>query len=61
MKDEMISTAELCDWMKVCKATVFNWREQGMPYYGKDKSLRYQKSEVMKWLSDQEKKKKKKN
>ncbi|MDD4165372.1 MAG: helix-turn-helix domain-containing protein [Eubacteriales bacterium] len=60
MKEEMISTAELCKFLKVCKTTVFNWREQGMPYYGKDKSLRYLKSEVMKWLSDQNSKKKKK-
>jgi len=56
--EEFISTTELCNWLKVCRATVLKWRNQGLPYYGKDRSLRYMKSEVQKWLDEQNKKKK---
>lgn len=54
MAEELITTKELCEWLKISKATASNWRKQGMPYYGKDRSLRYKKSEVQKWLKEKE-------
>ncbi|KGG81091.1 hypothetical protein Y919_02755 [Caloranaerobacter azorensis H53214] len=57
-EEELITTKELCDWLKISKATASRWRKQGMPYHGKDRSLRYKKSEVIKWLEEQEKSKK---
>lgn len=58
MQEELITTKELCEWLKISKATASNWRKQGMPYYGKDRSLRYRKSEVEKWMKEQEAKNK---
>lgn len=54
MEEDLITTKELCEWLKISKATASNWRKQGMPYYGKSRSLRYKKTEVQKWLNDQE-------
>ncbi|HBL49644.1 MAG TPA: hypothetical protein DD738_15735 [Ruminiclostridium sp.] len=48
-----MTTKELCEWLKISKATASNWRKQGMPYTGKDRSLRYAKSEVQQWLDSQ--------
>ncbi|MCT4664837.1 MAG: helix-turn-helix domain-containing protein [Flavobacteriales bacterium] len=56
MDEELITTKELCEWLKISKATASNWRKQGMPYYGKARSLRYKKSEVNKWLDKEENK-----
>lgn len=50
MKDEILTTRELCEWLKVGRSTVLNWRRQGLPYFGQGKSLRYKKSEVLEWL-----------
>jgi predicted site-specific integrase-resolvase len=51
--EELMTTKELCEWLKISKATASNWRKQGMPYTGKDRSLRYAKSEVQQWLDSQ--------
>lgn len=58
MQEELITTKELCEWLKISKATASNWRKQGMPYHGKDRSLRYKKSEVEKWMKEQDNKSK---
>jgi excisionase family DNA binding protein len=58
MEEGLITTKELCEWLRISKATVSNWRKQGLPYYGKDRSLRYKKSEIMEWLDKQEQRKK---
>lgn len=58
MEEEFITTKELCEWLKISKSTASNWRKQGMPYYGKDRSLRYKKSEVNRWLDMQRNKQK---
>lgn len=57
--ENFITTAELCEWLKVAKSTVSRWRDEGLPHYGKSRTYRYKKSEVMKWLEEQEKKVKK--
>lgn len=56
--EEFITTTELCEWLKVAKSTVSRWRSFGMPHYGKTRTYRYKKSEVMKWLNEQENKQK---
>lgn len=56
MEEELITTKELCKWLKISRSTASNWRKQGMPYYGKDRSLRYKRSEVQNWLKKQENK-----
>jgi predicted DNA-binding transcriptional regulator AlpA len=57
MEEKYITTKELCDWLRISRSTATLWRKQGMPYFGKDRSLRYKKSEIEKWLNEQESKK----
>lgn len=57
MEEQFITTKELCDWLKISNATAMRWRNQGMPYIGKGRSLRYLKSEIEKWMKEQESKK----
>jgi len=53
--EEYITTPQLCEWLKVAKSTVSNWRKQGLPYIGKERAYRYKKAEVLKWLEEQNK------
>lgn len=51
MEQELLTTPELCKWLKITRSTAWRWRKEGgMPYIGQGKSLRYQKEEVLKWL-----------
>jgi len=45
MEEPLMTTAELCKWLKVAKSTVTNWRNNGLPYIGKERAYRYKKSE----------------
>ena len=57
MEDEKyITTKELCVIFRVTRTTMLRWRNEGMPYYGKGKALRYKISEVEEWLREQTKK-----
>lgn len=60
MDEELIDTPQLCEWLKISKATASRWRSTGMPAIGKERTYRYKKSEVLKWLEEQEKDKQKK-
>ncbi|HAJ3957207.1 helix-turn-helix domain-containing protein [Fictibacillus sp. Mic-4] len=54
--EELLTQSELCEWLKIGKATAYRWRQEGMPHIGSGKALRYQKSEVIKWLEERGKK-----
>lgn len=54
MEEELLTTKDLCEWIKVAKSTITRWRRAGMPYYGKTRAYRYKKSEVLEWLKKQE-------
>ena len=54
-EENYITTTELCEWLKISKATASNWRNQGMPYIGKTRAYRYKKSDILKWLEKQKK------
>lgn len=54
MEEELIKTKELCDWLRVSNTTVMRWRNEGVPYIGKGRSLRYKRSEVEKWMQEQD-------
>jgi predicted DNA-binding transcriptional regulator AlpA len=51
-----LTTKQLCEKYQVGRSTIMRWREQGMPYLGKDRSIRYNPEEVEKWLKEQTKK-----
>jgi len=50
--DELLTTSELCEWLKITRGTAWKWREKGMPYIGSGKMMRYRKSEVEQWLNE---------
>ena len=58
MDEELITTKELCEWLKIAKSTASRWRNEGMPYIGKSSALRYKKSELLKWLDEKNKEEK---
>lgn len=51
--EELLTTKELCEWLKITRATAWRWREKGMPHIGTGKSIRYNKSDIIKWLAKQ--------
>jgi predicted DNA-binding transcriptional regulator AlpA len=59
-EEQLISTAELCEWLKIVKSTVNRWRGEGLPHIGKERTYRYKKSEVLKWLEEQKNRSKRK-
>lgn len=55
--EELITTKELCEWLKIGRTTANRWKnDNGMPYIGMGRTLRYKKSDVLKWLEDQKNK-----
>ena len=56
MEEKLITTKELCEWLRISNQTASRWRQEGMPYHGKGKSLRYYKTEIEKWLEEQKQK-----
>lgn len=48
--DELLTTSELCKWLKITRGTAWKWRKKGMPHIGSGKMMRYKKSEVEHWL-----------
>jgi phage terminase Nu1 subunit (DNA packaging protein) len=53
ISEDLVKTKDLCDWLKISNATVMRWRNEGMPYHGKGRSLRYNKEEVQRWVDEQ--------
>lgn len=50
--EELLTTPELCKWLKIGRTTAWRWRQEGMPYLGEGSSLRYRRSDVLKWLEE---------
>lgn len=57
MEKELLTTPELCKWLKIGRVTAWRWRNEGMPFLGQGKRLRYEKSKVMKWLNEKSQRK----
>ena len=55
MSKKLIKTVELQQIFGVTKQTVLDWRKEGMPFYGSEKSLRYKLDEVMDWHKNRRK------
>lgn len=53
--ENYITTKELCDWLKISNNTANNWRRKGLPYIRVGNTVRYDKEQVQKWLSEQSK------
>jgi len=52
-EEKFLTTEELCKLFRVTRTTMLRWRNEGMPYHGKGKVLRYKLSEVEEWLKGQ--------
>lgn len=53
MEEDLLTTPELCEWLKINRTTVWRWREKGLPFTGQGRTIRYRKSEVLKWFEEQ--------
>jgi len=54
MEEELLTTTELCKWLKVTRSTIWKWRQKGMPSMGERGSLRFKASEVENWLREKQ-------
>ena len=54
VEKKYLSTAELCVVFPITKQTVYHWRKEGMPFYGREGAGNpkfYIESEVVEWLA----------
>jgi excisionase family DNA binding protein len=54
--DELLTVPELCEYLKVARSTVYNWRAEkgkGPTGYRVGGSLRYRRSVVDTWLESE--------
>jgi excisionase family DNA binding protein len=52
MMNELITKQEVCDWLKVSRATVDRWRAKGMPSVKVGRKVRFESQKVKKWISE---------
>jgi excisionase family DNA binding protein len=50
MIETLVTEKELCEWLKVSRATVGKMRRRDLPHYQIGSLVRYSKEEVQKWL-----------
>jgi len=52
--DRLLNIEELCGWLKVSRATVYRWRQEGLPALKVSRlrkaAVRFAKSDVEAWL-----------
>lgn len=55
-RDELLTSAELAEWLKLPLRTPQNWRRdrKGPEFLRLGKRVRYRRSDVLDWLSDQQ-------
>jgi predicted DNA-binding transcriptional regulator AlpA len=47
---EIITTAELCQWLGISQWIAYRWRKEGMPYLQRGRIVRYVKGKVQEWV-----------
>lgn len=55
MENKLLTEKELCQWLQISRPTAWRWRKEGMPFIKANKSVRFDKDEVLKWLNRQRK------
>ena len=50
MEEILLTKEDICKWLQVSRATVDRWRQDGMPSKKIGRLVRFEKSEVEKWL-----------
>lgn len=54
MDDNLLTVDELCEWLKVTRKTTERWRKDGMPYLKIGRTVRFDKTEVVKWIEEKQ-------
>ena len=52
MNEKMITVKELQEILRISRQTVMRWRQEGMPHYKHQASVRFELEEVKKWLRE---------
>lgn len=55
MDDNLLTVDELCEWLKVTRKTTERWRKDGMPYLKIGRTVRFDRTEVVKWIEEKQK------
>jgi excisionase family DNA binding protein len=55
MEEKLLTEKELCQWLQISRPTAWRWRKEGMPFIKANKSIRFNKADVLKWLKSQRK------
>lgn len=51
--NELMTTDELCEKLKVSRPTIERYRKKGMPYKKVGRLVRFDAKEVMEWINAQ--------
>lgn len=51
---ELMTNEQLCEYLKVTRQTLYNWREEGMPSIKIGRGVRFELEKVMEWLKENE-------
>lgn len=49
---QLYTTQEIAELLKVSEKTIYNFRQEGMPFKTIGRSVRFDADEVMKWLGE---------
>lgn len=57
---QTLTTQDLVDMFCVCRATIYNWRDKGLPFYhlngdGIKDPVRYKRDQVLDWAKTHDK------
>ena len=50
--ENLMTTQELMDYLKISRTTIDRWRKEGMPYLSLSKAIRFEREEVLKWIKE---------
>jgi len=54
MGKELLTTDELCEWLKIGRSSLWRLRKEGLPYIKVGNLTRYDKDDVLVWLKSQQ-------
>ena len=47
---EVLNLKELCEFLSMSRATIYNLKKEGLPYYKIGKAIRFTRNDVLEWL-----------
>lgn len=52
MNESYITLKDLCEKLKISRATIDRWRREGLPFIKIGNGVRFIESDVMKWIGE---------